>query len=212
MPLDDLPQEIKDHIMRTVGNDDGYQEKPNTYSLTTLLYCIRKGYYRKTHPKPLSLESAYNIYRGKLFDEKWSPLFRHNQVRSTYRCKSVPVTISGKYDFLTCENGVYIVTDLKTTKSLQYINEPSPEYAKQVKFYAYLNSLQQAQLIYIDFGNAKKFTINVGDVQPLLDELETKAQQLYIAYTTKQPPPKEQSWLCTYCEYQTECNTQENKI
>jgi CRISPR/Cas system-associated exonuclease Cas4 (RecB family) len=124
----------------------------------------------------------------------------------------VPVTISGKYDFLTYNTttNTYIVTDLKTTKNLYYINTPSPEYVKQVRFYAYLNSLSQAQLLYIDFGDAKKFQIEVGNIQPLLDELEEKAQQLYIALTSKTPPPKETGWLCDYCEYQTMCNNNDS--
>jgi CRISPR/Cas system-associated exonuclease Cas4 (RecB family) len=201
--LEYLPPEIKDHILRSVGDGD-YQEKPNTYSLTTLLYCLRKAYYRKLYPKPLNLQGAYPIYRGRLFDDKWSPLFRHNQIRCTYRCKTVPITISGKYDFLTSSNPP-VLTDLKTTGSLYYVKEPSPEYIKQVRIYAYLNSLHHAQIIYIDFKSAKIFPVAVGDVQPLLDELEEKAYTLYTALLTKTPPSREESFLCNYCEYSDMC-------
>jgi hypothetical protein len=205
LPLTDLPQPIKDHILRSANCED-YQSKPNTYSLTELLYCIRKTYYRRTQPKPTDLEAAFNMYRGKVFDNLWSPLFQHNQVRSTHRCKNIPITISGKYDFLTTDN---ILTDLKTTKSLYFVNEPSKEYKTQVRFYAWLNSIDKAQIVYIDFGDCKVFPVEVGDCTKLIEDLERKAEMLYIALRDKTLPYKPitaPEWLCKKCEYNEECN------
>ncbi len=204
MTLEDLPEPIKNHILKTANYDD-YIGKPNTYSVTELLYCIRKAYFKRTKPKHASLEQAYNLYRGKVFDQLWTPLFIHNQVRTTYRCKKIPITISGKYDFLTQDG---ILTDLKTAKSLYFINEPSPEYVAQVRFYAYLNSIEKAQIIYVDFGDCKVFPVEVGDCTSLLEELDVKATQLYYALQLKQPPEKPttlHTWLCQKCEYSQEC-------
>ena len=204
MPLDDLPQPIKDHILRNANGED-YHSKPNTYSLTELLYCTRKAYYRRTCPKPTELESAFNMYRGKVFDNLWSPLFQHNQVRTTHRCRNIPITISGKYDFLTTDN---ILTDLKTTKSLYFVNEPSEEYKTQVRFYAWLNSIDKAQIVYIDFGDCKVFPVEVGDCTQLLEDLERKAEVLYFALRDKTVPYKpltSPEWLCKKCEYKEEC-------
>jgi CRISPR-associated exonuclease Cas4 len=204
--LEDLPKPIKDHIIKSSSFDD-YVNKPNTYSLTELLYCIRKAYFKRIIPKQMTLEQAFNLYRGKVFDNLWTPLFRHNQVRSTYRCKSIPITISGKYDFID-ENGVLV--DLKTAKSLYYINEPGYEYIQQVRFYAWLNSIEKAKIVYIDFGDAKVFDVEVGNCEQLLEELETKASQLYYALKNCKAPEKttfiSQAWLCQKCDYKTECD------
>lgn len=205
MPLEDLPKPIKDHILKSANCED-YHNKPNTYSLTELLYCIRKAYYRRTKPKPTELEAAFNIYRGKVFDNLWSPLFQHNQVRSTHRCKNIPITISGKYDFLTNDN---ILTDLKTTKSLYFVNEPSEEYKTQVRFYAWLNSIEKAQIVYIDFGDCKVFPVEVGDCKQLFEDLELKAETLYKSLQNKAVPYKSLTapeWMCKKCEYALECN------
>ena len=205
MPLQDLPQPIKEHILKTANMED-YISKPNTYSVTELLYCIRKTYYKRKNPKQATLEQAYNLYRGKIFDQLWTPLFRHNQVRSTHRCKNIPITISGKYDFID-ENG-YLV-DLKTAKSLYYINEAGPEYIKQVRFYAWLNSIEKAKIVYVDFGDAKVFEVEVGNCNDLIEELERKAAQLYYALRNNVAPEKNpltQAWLCKTCDYQEECN------
>jgi CRISPR-associated exonuclease Cas4 len=205
LPLEDLPKEIKEHILRSANSED-YHSKPNTYSLTELLYCIRKAYYRRTQPKATELEAAFNMYRGKVFDNLWSPLFQHNQVRSTYRCKNIPITISGKYDFLTKDN---ILTDLKTTKSLYFVNEPSEEYKTQVRFYAWLNSIEKAQIVYIDFGDCKVFPVEVGDCNEMLEALELKAEILFKSIQNKAVPFKPVTapeWMCKKCEYKEECN------
>lgn len=204
MPLENLPKPIKDEILKKSNSDD-YQNKPNTYSITELLYCIRKAYLKRTHPKPITIHQAFNLYRGQIFDHLWTPLFKHNQVRCTYRLKNIPITISGKYDFLD-ENG--ILTDLKTTKTLFYINEPSPEHITQVRFYAWLNSVEKAQIIYIDFGDCKVFPVEVGDCTQLLEELEAKATLLYNALRHAKSPDKNlgtPEWLCQKCEYIKEC-------
>lgn len=203
-PLEDLPQPIKDEILRK-ANGEEYKNKPHTYAVTELLYCLRKAYFKRTNPKPLSLKQAFNIYRGKIFDQLWTPLFRHNQVRCTYRLKNVPITISGKYDFLTEEGKV---TDLKTAKTLFYINEPSSEYIKQVRFYGYCNALEKAQILYIDFGDCKLFPVEVGDCTQLLQELEEKATLLFWALQKGKAPEKTsvETWMCENCEYQEECN------
>ena len=186
MSLENLPQPIKDTILKTVNYND-YEEKPNTFPITSLLYCLRKAYFKKYHPKPTTLESAFNLYRGKIFDQLWTPLFKHNQVRCTHKVKNYPITISGKYDFID-EKG--ILTDLKTAKSLYYINEAGSEYVKQVRFYAYVNSIEKAQIIYVDFGSVKVFPIEVGDCTQLIDELESKAILLWTAYQKGTPPQR----------------------
>lgn len=205
MPLEDLPQPIQDQILKSANFDD-YTAKPNTYSVTDLLYCLRKTYFNKVNPKPKTLESAFNLYRGKVFDNLWTPLFKHNQVRCTHRVKNYPITISGKYDFID-EKG--ILTDLKTAKSLYFINEPGQEYVKQVRFYAYLNAVEKAQILYVDFGSVKVFPVEVGDCTELINELENKAIILWSALEKKQPPircPDTPEWLCKKCEHKEECN------
>lgn len=205
MPLEDLPQPIQDQILKSANFDD-YTAKPNTYSVTELLYCLRKSYFNKVNPKPKTLESAFNLYRGKVFDNLWTPLFKHNQVRCTHRVKNYPITISGKYDFID-EKG--ILTDLKTAKSLYFINEPGQEYVKQVRFYAYLNAVEKAQILYVDFGSVKVFPVEVGDCTELINELENKAITLWSAIEKKQPPQRcltTPEWLCNKCEHKEECN------
>ena len=203
MPLVDLPREMQQHIWGVATNGI-HVSSPNTYSLTDLLYCVRKAWFKRKIRKPLSLESAYNIFRGKIYDEQFSSCFLDNQKRVTYRCERIPRTITGKYDFITTDNPP-ILTDLKTTKNLYFTNQASLEYQKQVRFYAHQASVTRAQIIYMDFGDAKVFPVEVGDERPLLKELEDQALTLYRTEKTENPPAKQPSWLCELCEYKIEC-------
>jgi len=203
MPLSDLPKPIQEHILDKVNEE--YQSATNTFSLTELLYCIRKSYFRRTSPKPLSLESSLFIYRGELLDEAWTPLFKRNQIRCTYRCKNIPAIISGRYDFLDGEDSDTIY-DLKTVKTLHYITEPKKEHEIQIRFYAYMNAIPKARLLYMDFGDVRGFDVEVGDCTQLLEDLEGKVTLLFWALQ-RGKPPKEMgpAWMCPNCEYKKEC-------
>jgi hypothetical protein len=209
MPITDLPQTIKDHILNKVNcYNTPYQHMPNGYTITELLYCIRKSYCIRTNltKKSLNIESAYNIYRGNVFDDLWSPLFKRNQIRCTHRIKGFPICISGKFDWLDGDT----VTDLKTAKTLYFINEPSEEYKKQVRFYAYCNAFEKAQIVYVDFGDCKVFPVEVGDCSQLIAEIEAKAIQLWTALNQKKAPEKNPltpQYQCDYCEFKKDCES-----
>ena len=202
MPLEDLPKPIKEHILNYVNRE--YEAAPNTYSLTDLLYGIRRSYYKKSNPKPItSIKSAFNLYRGLVFDQLWTPLFKRNQIRCTYRLKYIPITISGKYDFID-ENGV--LTDLKMPKTLFYTTDASEEYKKQIRFYGYCNAMEKCQILSVDGGDCKKFPVETGDCTALLEELETKATILFWALQRGKAPPKDcPPWMCPDCQWTENC-------
>ncbi|MCL1976904.1 MAG: hypothetical protein FWG55_02170 [Candidatus Bathyarchaeota archaeon] len=204
MPLSDLPIEMQQHIW-AVATHGKHVPSPNTYNLTDLLHCIRKAGFKRKLCKPLSLESAYNIFRGKIYDTKCSSCFTDNQKRVTYRCERIPHSITGLYDFITSDNPP-VLTDLKTTKNVYFTNEAIFEYQKQVRLYAWNASVAHAQIIYMDFGDAEIFPVKIySDEKPLMREIEQQAVALYIAEKNGYPPCPQYSGLCSKCEYKIEC-------
>jgi hypothetical protein len=208
--LEDLPVPIKNAILNNVNSF--YERKNNTFSVTELLGCLRVSYFRRTNPKKLDINQAYAMYRGNIFDDIWCRLFRFSQVRCTYRCKNVPVTISGKYDFID-ENGV--LTDLKTVRTLYYIQEAKETHKDQVRFYCYCNSIEKAQILYVDFGDCKKIPVEIKmeDCLALLEKLETKATLLFWALRRGKPPEKTdvEAWMCKRCQFKLECKMCESE-
>lgn len=207
-----LPNPIKEMMLKQADNDT-YEPMPNSYAITTLLYCLRKRYFQQTLPKKLTeLKTAVNFYRGNLWDRNLTGLFKRNQVRSTYRCRNVPISISGKFDFLT-EDGV--ITDLKCPATLYYVKkdgQPSIHYKKQVLFYAYCNAINKAQIMYWDGSECLIYPVEVTDenCRELIDELESKAMILWSAFQRGKAPAKNvcnpEPWECrSGCDFKTEC-------
>lgn len=213
MPLEDLPQPIKDHIFAQCNQDD-YEPMQNCYSITEVLYCLRKCRLKRTNPhKPITdLKTANNFYRGNTHDRNFTSLFKRNQIRCTYRCRNVPRTVSGKFDFID-ENG--ILTDLKSPASLYYVKQYgiSSSYTKQIIFYCYNNSIPQGQYLGYDGGDALKIPIDVSEekCREVINEVEGRVAILFASEQTGKLPTKAQStpekWECP-CEYSEYCESE----
>jgi len=191
--LSELPDPIKEHILKSINNES-YTPMPNAFGVTEILGCIRQTFFRKLEErrtgksKPFDLNSSYAFYRGKLFDSAWTNLFDRNQIRCTHRVSGYPITISGHFDFMWNDE----VWDLKTTKNLYFVKEPSKQYCKQVRFYAYCNSLNGGKLLYIDMGDCKVFNVPMDNIEETIREIENKAIELYKALNTVK---------CEYCGF-----------
>ena len=214
MTSGDLPQEIQNSILNK-ANFDNYKPMPNTYSITEILSCLRQKFYQKTLPKKnIELKTAINFYRGNLWDNAFSPLFKRNQIRCTYRCKNIPICISGKFDFLTSDG---IVTDLKSPSNLFYVErngKPSETYRKQVLFYCYTNAQTKGQIMYWDGSKCLMYPIEVTDekCKELIEEVESRTVILWASLHNGKVPNKEiyppETWMCQCCDFSIKC-TQE---
>lgn len=212
MPLEDLPKPIQDLIINASAGLDDYEPMPNSYSITEMIGCLRKLCFRRTLPKKrIELKSANNLFRGNLWDRTFTSQFKRNQVRSTHRCTTVPISISGKFDFID-EHGV--LTDLKAPASLFFVKregKPSTQYEKQIRFYCYTNAIAKGQIMYWDGSDCLKYPIEVTEenCKVLIQELENKAAILYNFRQTGQLPTREQSnpedWECKCCDFIIEC-------
>jgi hypothetical protein len=221
--LEDLPSPIKTAMLQAANGDDDYEPMPNTFGVTEVLYCLRKPCLKRIYGKrPVNLKIASNFYRGNIWDKDFTAKFRHNQVRCTYRCRNVPLCISGKFDFLDdTESGAPIITDLKSPASLYFVEKdgkPSDHYTHQVRFYCYCNAQERGRVSYWDGAKYLKFDVDVSEQkqQEVIEYLEGRAAVLYLWKITEKLPTKAAStpdkWECQYCEYVAECEEEEQRI
>lgn len=201
MSLEDLPEKIKNEIQNT----DIYEQRENQISVTELVYCIRKAYYRRKFPQPPSLKSAWWMFRGRTFDRVFTPLFDRYQERITYRVKGTPIVISGRIDFIDNET----VFELKTVNNLTMIKKTGPhkDHMKQVIFYSYCNAYPKAKIIYMDLNDCLVFDIPLDKEEEVVNEFEEIAKKLYQAIINNIPPQPTncQDWECPYCPYEDKC-------
>lgn len=130
-----LPKPISDFIKSSVNSRPTI---PHVYHVTELLNCQRKAYFRRVYPKmnTFGMESKYNIFRGKVFDGLFSPLFNVNQKSLIVTQKGV--SIVGTLDFVYFDNnGEKALFDLKIPKSTYYkvTNGAGRSYKLQVQSY-----------------------------------------------------------------------------
>jgi hypothetical protein len=232
IPLEDLPTPIKNYIMKQTEQTELHEAMPNTFSITEVLYCLRKTclkrraineiiFQKSKNPdyipifKELPLKTAVNFFRGKLWDSHFTSRFRMNQIRGTYRCQNVPLSISGTFDFLDEENGIPIITDLKSPATLFYIKRdgtPSEHYIKQVRFYCYCNAIFKGRIGYFDGSDYLTFPVIISDEEDanLINYIEGRAATLFYWKQTGKLPSKMAStpefWECKTCEFSDACD------
>lgn len=124
-----IPEPILDYIKN-------YNKKrpiiPHKYHVSSLVGCLAREYYRRTiGGEVLSIQSLFNMFRGTLFDEAFTPLFEKNQKR--YDVTIDKITLTGQYDFVWDGS----LWDLKIPKSVYYRKESGAgqHYLNQGKTY-----------------------------------------------------------------------------
>jgi hypothetical protein len=216
MSVEDLPERIKRQIV--VDTERDRPREDNRLALTECIGCLRKAWYRRKHPKDLTMQQRWWFYRGNLFDNAWSPLFERNQIRMTYPLKEPPVVIVGRLDFIDDDNAI---ADWKTVDKLSNIEYygAKEDNVKQVLFYAWCEKKTKARLYYIGMKDILKIEVEVTkeNTDALLKEIEDNAKILYTALTNNVLPERDKKhtdnyWECglsdegvAYCEYREEC-------
>lgn len=212
-----IPKRIEQKILAATNDKDDYTPMPNSYSITELVGCIRKTFYKNTSPKQIfDLAAAKNFYRGNMWDFNFCGCYPRNQIRVTYPCQNVPISISGHFDFINDDDpNNPIVTDLKAPKTAYYVKregKPSTHYHRQVLFYCICTAIYKGEIGYWD-GNdwlGFQFTATIETRKALIIELEAKVLALYFAYRNGKPPNKQisapEAWECNCCNFFRECS------
>ena len=196
--------------------------------VTELLGCMRKSYLRRRDPRPLTKKQMFIFYRGQLFDNLYTPLFKRNQVRVTQRILDAKeLVISGRLDFIDIDGAV---ADWKTVDGTFFVERdgPKPEHISQLLFYCWCEANEKARLYYMSLSNLIKIDIDASQEKQVenLEMLEKLAigYQTYLNTNTLPPMDDKHSpdyWECcygkgndkTHCEYFEECygNDKRNK-
>ena len=109
-----LPAPIIQHLKKHISTR---LTKPHYYHISELIYCLMKAWYRRTYPQRINwtTRSLWNVYRGTIFDKKWTPLFGVYQ--KNYKVEKGGIVISGTLDFIYNDGDGDILYDLKMPSS-----------------------------------------------------------------------------------------------
>lgn len=201
---------------------------PERHSPSQLMQCHRKMSYRKANAPAETEEPEGIFWAGRRFEEdvivpylQDSAVDEDTYVRNsmwvdeTIDVDGTEVRVKGATDpvIVTAESEPVLVTEVKTTTSLEYKDSPSTHHRAQVHAYMYgLNQeynreVTEAVVIYGDRETLDVRAFNVAfDSDFWSDLLKWAATQTEYRDGDELPPATpEQDWECGFCAYQHRC-------
>jgi len=210
----DTPEGIVNFLQKRNGISN-YETK-SRYSVTDIVGCQRKAYYKELGiPKEELLEDA-------TLEQMWSTVrgdFLH-QMTHAYKWREmdmeyyVPLkngkiaTVAGRLDMYDWKTKTII--DLKTTKLIKWqIKQgflPKLEHLLQVQCYGTMFSqimpVKNLNIVYVDMNDIVTYKVKKRD---LSDWIKTRINEIEDSIAEKKIPKGEVSGLCQFCRYQTKC-------
>ena len=215
-----LPAPLRDFI-ETI-DDNEYIRPNNRFSTTELVYCLRRAYFARKHPKPSDVITKYNLFRGKIFD-KITQIFERSQVKIVDALEN-GITIAGIIDAIVGDT----VIEIKSISNIANVLEkPKREHYHQAAYYAAVLSEQEGvdynlMLIYFDMSTFKvhyfsheKDALGVS-FDYIKKYVRRRAQTLHQMLKEENPalyrPSPDEQTQCIFCPYLEECFLVEKQI
>ena len=193
----------------------------NRYSVTDLVNCQRKSYYKQLGIKEEELLSDVSgmwiTVRGTLLHEM-THAYKWRELDMEYK---VPLddgreaTVAGRLDMYDWKTKTII--DLKTTKSVRWQIKngyiPKLEHILQVQCYYTMFSdvipVENLNLVYADMQDIVTYRVKKND---LSEWIKTRISGIENSLVRKSTPNGETSGLCQFCKYQSRCFSDGNGV
>jgi CRISPR-associated exonuclease Cas4 len=196
------------------------------YWPSQIWYCLRKQYYSRISPIPMSLESKKFTTLGTIIHEFIAETLKKEE---SVRVESeVPIriphpnrhdiVISGRADdiiIVTVGKSRYVV-EVKTIDDLESKRSylPKKEHIAQLNLYlrAYPNS--KGIILYVDRGSFEMEEFEISFNPDLFNETIKRVEMLHDYLIKRELPPPEakenqdMKWQCDFCEYRAKCEKQ----
>lgn len=206
----------------------GFDVEPRRHSPHTLGQCPRKIWYREQNAPRENVSPDGVFFTGTKIEEKLVEPFLDDisQQHGMYVQNSLwvetemettvgTVWIKGSTDPVVCDDSgkTYVVTEVKSTKSLEYLDEPHSHHLAQLRAYQHAlrnesGEVPDGLLLYVD-----KTTLELEVFEPAFDEDWFKSEvvewcsELTECRLECELPPAEphQDWECGNCEFKERC-------
>lgn len=217
----DAPEGIVNFLQKRNGFE--YDVKKSRYSVTDLVGCARKAYYKELGAEQEELLEDVTIER------MWATVrgdFLH-QITHAYKWREldlehlVPLndgriaTVVGRLDMYDWKTKTII--DLKTTKMIKWQIKhgflPRAEHILQLQCYGTMFSeimpVENLNIVYADMSDIITFKVPKKD---LTDWIKTRVQEIEDSLYGNKIPKGEVSGLCQFCKHQTRCHNDGNGL
>jgi CRISPR/Cas system-associated exonuclease Cas4 (RecB family) len=184
--------------------------------------CLRKVWFSYKQPKETPKElkrifEAGNImhdFVAKVLQSEKNPEVELIQSEVPFKVDNLGFVISGRIDdlLLVKKEDKKVLVEVKSCKSLHYVDKPSPSYVSQLQFYMWALRIHDGVILYVEKNtlNSKVFTIPYDEkhAQDILGRFKKLDERLR---EDRLPEPeakmdRELNWMCRFCDWKKECD------
>ncbi|MCS7109681.1 MAG: PD-(D/E)XK nuclease family protein [Candidatus Micrarchaeota archaeon] len=184
--------------------------------------CMRKTWFNIKMPKPVEPEvtkvyEAGNLFHSFVVDVLKSEKNKEIKLLETelpLKYKVDDFEISGRIDDIIQleHNGEKLLLEVKSTKSLDGLNEPSESYVFQLQFYLHVTGIKNGVILYLEKNTLKSKSFFLEYNPYIANYVIERFKKLHSLIKNNELPEAEAKknpkkiWMCNFCPYRQECD------
>ena len=188
--------------------------------------CIRKIWYSYKYPKEvkpdlIKIFEVGNIMHDFITEVLKSEKNPHVELLKSevpFRLEIEDFIVSGRIDdlLLIRENGESVLVEVKSTKNVEYQNQPAHHHVMQLQFYMYSTNVHSGIVLYVDKNTLKTKAFEIDYNEETAKQIIERFKKLHESLKNNRLPPdeaklaKELNWMCRFCEYSDKCDRNES--
>jgi len=216
----DFDKMIDSHIAR-----EHRAKQQGRYYPSEIGSCLRKIWYSYKRPMEVKPDLAKIFELGNIMHDFVVDVLKSDKNQEVELLKSeFPLKIqgegflvSGRVDdlILVNESGKSWVVEVKSTKSVDYVQKADEKHLMQLQLYMHATGIHNGMVLYIDKTNLKSKIFQEEYNEEKAEEIMERFRQLHQLLTQGLLPiaeakkKQEMNWLCRYCEYSERCKKNE---
>jgi len=206
---------------------DSHLEKENKpkeigrYYPSQIGTCLRKQWYsfkfpEETPPALVKIFAIGNIIHDfvvEVLGSDKNPDIELIESESPFKEQVDDFLISGRIDnlILVKPSGKHVLVEVKSAKSLDYINEPPHYNVMQLQLYMHFTKIHDGILLFVDKTNLRRKTFTIPYNEKMAEEIINRFRKLHKNLKEDILPDPEARevqktlWMCRFCEYKEKC-------
>ncbi|MCX8202596.1 MAG: PD-(D/E)XK nuclease family protein [Candidatus Micrarchaeota archaeon] len=212
----DFDKLIDRHLHREVR-----QRTLGRYYPSEVGQCLRKSWFNIKMPKPVEPEvtkvyEAGNLFHAFIVDvlkSEKNPEIKLLETELPLKYKIDDFEISGRIDDLIQleHNGEKVLIEVKSTKSLENLKEPSESYVMQLQFYMHVTGIKNGAILYLEKNTLKSKAFFLEYDPSMAESIIERFKKLHLSLKNNEVPEPEaklnakKNWMCSFCPYKQEC-------
>lgn len=184
--------------------------------------CIRKNWFSYLLPKETDEElikifevgNILHEFIVKVLQSEKNPEVELINSEVPLRLEFDGLLVSGRIDDLVLVkfSGKIILVEVKSTKFLDYIEEPNEAHVMQLQLYMHMSGIKHGIILYLEKNTLQSRWFNIDYSKEEAEQALKRLNVLHEALTEKKIPVAEaklderKKWLCKNCPYARECD------